>query len=41
MEATLRAGITTVRDAGGADLGIKRPSERGLIRARGCRSRSR
>jgi imidazolonepropionase-like amidohydrolase len=31
LEATLRAGITTVRDAGGADLGIKRAVEDGLI----------
>ncbi len=29
--ATLRIGITTVRDAGGADLGIKRALEDGLI----------
>jgi imidazolonepropionase-like amidohydrolase len=31
LEATLRAGITTVRDAGGADLGMKRAVEDGLI----------
>ena len=31
LAATLRAGITTVRDAGGADLGIKQAVERGLI----------
>ncbi len=31
LEATIRAGITTVRDAGGADLGIKRAQEDGLI----------
>ena len=31
LEATLRIGITTVRDAGGADLGIKTAVERGLI----------
>lgn len=32
LEATLGAGITTVRDAGGADLGIKTAVEQGLIR---------
>jgi imidazolonepropionase-like amidohydrolase len=32
LEATLRAGITSVRDAGGADLGIKQAVEDGLIR---------
>jgi imidazolonepropionase-like amidohydrolase len=31
MHATLAAGITTVRDAAGADLGIKVAQERGLI----------
>jgi imidazolonepropionase-like amidohydrolase len=31
LEATLRAGITTARDAGGADLGIKRALADGLI----------
>jgi imidazolonepropionase-like amidohydrolase len=31
LEITLRRGITTVRDAGGADLGIKRAVEDGLI----------
>jgi imidazolonepropionase-like amidohydrolase len=31
LEATLRIGITTVRDAGGADLGIKTAVEDGLI----------
>jgi imidazolonepropionase-like amidohydrolase len=31
MRTTLRSGITTVRDAGGADLGIKVARERGLI----------
>ena len=31
LQATLRAGITTTRDAGGADLGIKRAVEDGLI----------
>jgi imidazolonepropionase-like amidohydrolase len=31
LEATLRTGITTVRDAGGADLGVKRAVEDGLI----------
>jgi len=31
LEATLRAGITTVRDAGGADLGVKQAVEDGLI----------
>ena len=32
LEATLRIGITTVRDAGGADLGIKQAVEDGLIK---------
>jgi len=32
LEATLRIGITTVRDAGGADLGIKQAVDDGLIR---------
>jgi imidazolonepropionase-like amidohydrolase len=32
LEATLRIGITTVRDAGGADLGIKEAVADGLIR---------
>jgi imidazolonepropionase-like amidohydrolase len=31
LRATLHAGITTVRDAGGADLGIKQAVEDGLI----------
>ena len=31
LERTLAAGITTVRDAGGADLGMKRAVETGLI----------
>ena len=31
LEATLRTGITTVRDAGGADLGIKQAVDDGLI----------
>jgi imidazolonepropionase-like amidohydrolase len=31
LEITLRRGITTVRDAGGADLGIKRAVQDGLI----------
>jgi imidazolonepropionase-like amidohydrolase len=31
LEATLQAGITTVRDAGGADLGIKQAVADGLI----------
>ena len=31
LEATLRIGITTVRDAGGADLGLKQALEHGLI----------
>lgn len=30
LEATLAAGITTVRDAGGADLGVKTAVEQGL-----------
>jgi imidazolonepropionase-like amidohydrolase len=32
MAATLDAGITSVRDAGGADLGIKQARDEGLIR---------
>ena len=32
LEATLRIGITTVRDAGGADLGVKQAVSDGLIR---------
>jgi imidazolonepropionase-like amidohydrolase len=32
LEATLRAGITTVRDAGGADLGIKQALDEGIVR---------
>jgi imidazolonepropionase-like amidohydrolase len=31
LEATLGIGITTVRDAGGADLGVKQAVEEGLI----------
>ncbi|WP_353114423.1 amidohydrolase family protein [Microbacterium sp.] len=31
MRRTLDIGITTVRDAGGADLGLKRAQERGLV----------
>jgi len=31
LEATLRIGITTVRDAGGADLGLKQAVEDGLV----------
>jgi imidazolonepropionase-like amidohydrolase len=32
IEATLRAGFTTVRDAGGLDFGYKEAARRGLIR---------
>jgi imidazolonepropionase-like amidohydrolase len=32
LQATLAAGITTVRDAAGADLGVKTAVERGLVR---------
>jgi imidazolonepropionase-like amidohydrolase len=32
MGRTLAAGVTTVRDAGGADLGIRVAQERGLVR---------
>jgi imidazolonepropionase-like amidohydrolase len=32
LQATLRIGITTVRDAGGADLGLKQALEHGLLR---------
>lgn len=31
LQATLAAGITTVRDAGGADLGVKQAVEEGLV----------
>ena len=31
LEATLRVGITTVRDAGGADLGVKEAVANGLV----------
>jgi imidazolonepropionase-like amidohydrolase len=32
MEATLRAGITSVREAGGSDLGVKEAVLRGMVR---------
>ncbi|MDQ4082153.1 MAG: amidohydrolase family protein [Actinomycetota bacterium] len=32
LEATVQIGVTTVRDAGGADLGVKRAVEEGLVR---------
>jgi imidazolonepropionase-like amidohydrolase len=32
LDATLRIGITTVRDAGGADLGVKQALEEGIVR---------
>lgn len=32
MEATLRTGITSVREAGGSDLGVKTAVERGMVR---------
>jgi imidazolonepropionase-like amidohydrolase len=32
LGATLRLGITTVRDAGGADLGVKQAVEEGIVR---------
>src|SRR5947209_7022490 len=32
LDATIRVGITTVRDAGGADLGVKRAVEDGIVR---------
>jgi imidazolonepropionase-like amidohydrolase len=32
LDATLRVGITTVRDAGGADLGLKQAIDDGLVR---------
>ena len=31
LDATLRVGITTVRDAGGADLGVKQALEEGIV----------
>ena len=41
LEATLAGGITAIRDAGGADLGVKEAVERGWIKGPVCRSRSR
>ncbi len=32
LDSTLRIGITTVRDAGGADLGVKKALEEGIVR---------
>jgi len=32
LDATLAAGITSVRDAGGADLGVKQAVEEGIVR---------
>jgi imidazolonepropionase-like amidohydrolase len=32
LESTIRVGITTVRDAGGADLGVKQAVEEGIVR---------
>src|SRR4029079_12970679 len=32
LDAPIRSGITTVRDAGGADLGIKQAVEEGIVR---------
>lgn len=32
LDATIRLGITTVRDAGGADLGVKQAVEEGIVR---------
>ena len=32
LDATIRVGITTVRDAGGADLGVKRAVAEGIVR---------
>jgi len=32
LDATIRIGITTVRDAGGADLGVKQAVEEGIVR---------
>ena len=32
LDATIRFGITTVRDAGGADLGVKQAVEDGIVR---------
>jgi imidazolonepropionase-like amidohydrolase len=31
MERTLRAGVTTVREAGGSDLGVKEAQRRGIV----------
>ena len=32
LDATIRLGITSVRDAGGADLGVKQAVENGIVR---------
>jgi imidazolonepropionase-like amidohydrolase len=32
LDATIRVGITSVRDAGGADLGVKRAVDEGIVR---------
>ena len=37
LQRTLQTGITSVRDAGGADAGVKRAVEKGSWRVRGCR----
>ena len=39
LAATLEAGITTVRDAAGADAGVKQAVADGLVPGPGCRSR--
>ena len=39
MEATLRTGITSVREAGGSDMGVKTAVARGMVRGRACKSR--
>ena len=38
LRTTLALGITTVRDASGADAGLKMAVEQGVLRVRGCRS---
>ena len=41
LRRTLACGITTVRDAAGADAGLRLAVERARSRGRGCRSASR
>jgi len=41
MARTLATGITTVREAGGSDLGVKEAQSKGMVPGRTCRSPSR